>query len=86
MRIIIGFIIFIIGALIVLRSEAILGIVGPIGFFERHLGTEGGSRLGYKLIGLLICFIGLMVMTNLIGGLIMWILSPLLKYSMPQQY
>jgi hypothetical protein len=83
MRIIIGIIIFIIGALIVMKSESILRSFGPIGFFERHFGTEGGSRLGYKLIGLFVCFIGLMIATNMIGGFIMWFLGPLVKYMAP---
>jgi len=48
------------------------------------LGVEGGSRLGYKLIGVLTIFIGLLIMTNMIGGFMMWVFSPLLKYSQPR--
>ncbi len=84
MRIIFGLVMFVGGALIVLKSEAILNMVGPIGWFERHLGVEGGSRLGYKLIGLFICFIGLLIMTNMIGGFVMWIIGPVLKHMAPQ--
>ncbi|MCK4553717.1 hypothetical protein KAU19_02020 [Candidatus Parcubacteria bacterium] len=83
MRIIFGLIMFVGGALIVIKSEAILRIVGPVGWFERHLGTEGGSRLGYKLIGLFVCFIGLLIMTNMIGGFVMWFIGPVLKYMAP---
>jgi len=81
MHLIIGLIMIAIGALIVIKSEALLNNFGRIGFFEQHLGTEGGSRLGYKLIGLFVIFIGALVFTNLIGGFLSWILSPLLKYS-----
>jgi len=83
MNIIVGFIILAIGALIVVKSEAMLNMFGRIEFFERKLGAEGGSRLGYKLIGLLAVFIGILVMTNLIGGFLEWILSPLLRYNRP---
>lgn len=83
MRIIIGIIIFVIGALVVMKSESILRSFGSIGFFERHLGSEGGSRLGYKLIGIFISFIGLLIATNMIGGFIMWFLGPLVKYMGP---
>ena len=81
MHIIIGFIIFAIGAFVVIKSEAMLNTFGRIAFFERYLGSEGGSRSGYKLLGVLIFFIGILIMTNMIGGFLEWVLSPLLKYS-----
>ena len=83
-HIILGIIITAIGVLIVIKSEAMLNTFGSIGFFERHLGVEGGSRLGYKLIGLLTIFVGILIMTNMIGGFLTWVLSPLLKYSNPR--
>lgn len=84
MYIIPGIIIVIIGALITIKSEGMLNTFGRIGFFEKYLGTEGGSRLGYKIIGLLIFFIGMLVMTNMLSGFLEWILSPLLKYNFPR--
>jgi len=84
MHILFGLIIIVVGALMVIKSEAMLNAFGRISFFERHLGTEGGSRLGYKLIGFIIIFIGLLIMTNMIGGFLEWLLSPLLRYSRPQ--
>jgi len=84
MNILIGFIILAVGALMVIKSEAMLNAFGRIEFFERNLGTEGGSRLGYKLIGLLAVFIGILIMTNMIGGFMEWVLSPLLRYNKPQ--
>ena len=84
MNILLGFIIMAIGALITVKSEAMLNMFGRIGYFERHLGAEGGSRLGYKLAGLIAIFVGMMVMTDLIGGFLEWVLSPLLKYSRMQ--
>ncbi|MDO8593122.1 MAG: hypothetical protein Q7R92_05190 [bacterium] len=81
MYILIGLIILAVGALIVIKAEAMLSAFGRIAFFERYLGTEGGSRLGYKLVGLLIIFIGMLVMTNMIGGFLEWVLGPLLRLS-----
>ena len=78
MRIILGLIIFAVGAFMVIRSESMLSAFGSINFFEQHLGTEGGSRLGYKLIGLLAIFIGMLIATNMINGFMEWILSPLI--------
>lgn len=78
MYILIGLAIIIAGTFIVIKSEAMLNIFGRIEFFERHLGSDGGSRLGYKLIGMLVIFLGLLIMTNMIGGFMEWMLSPLL--------
>ena len=78
---ILGLIIMVIGASMAIKSELMLNTFGSIGFFERHLGVEGGSRLGYKLIGFLTIFIGVLIMTNMIGGFLTWVLSPLLKYK-----
>jgi len=84
MYIIIGLIIFAVGVLIVIKSEAMLNAFGRIEFFERHLGTEGGSRLGYKIIGLIAIFIGFLVMTDMINGFLGWILAPLLRSTAGQ--
>ncbi len=81
MNIIFGIMGIAIGVLIVLKSEAMLNTFGRIAFFEQHLGVEGGSRLGYKLIGMAVIFFGILMLTNMIGGFMEWVLSPLLKYN-----
>lgn len=83
MHIILGLIFIAIGVLIMAKSEWLLNNFGRIGFFDRHLGSSGGTRLGYKLIGLATLFIGVLIFTNMIGGFLTWILSPLLKYTNP---
>ena len=83
MYILLGFIIMAVGTLIVIKSESMLNAFGRIEFFERNLGVEGGSRLGYKLVGILAIFIGMLVMTNMIGGFLEWALSPILRYNKP---
>ena len=61
MHFIIGIIILALGFLIVTKSSWLLNNFGRISFFEQHLGTSGGSRLGYKLLGIIILFIGFLV-------------------------
>ena len=78
MNILIGIIMIVVGALMVVYSEKLLNAFGSIPFFERYLGTEGGSRLGYKLLGLFVFFIGVLTMTGMIQGFILWVLSPIL--------
>lgn len=79
-KIILGAIIIAVGALMVVKSEWLLNNFGRIAWFDDKLGTEGGSRLGYKLIGILVIFIGILVFTNMIGSFLTWMLSPLTKH------
>ena len=81
MHIIIGLIMMVVGFLIVVKSEWMLHNFGRIGFFDQHLGAEGGTRLGYKLIGIFVIFIGFLVFTNMIGGFLSWIFSPILRFQ-----
>lgn len=81
MFILIGFAITALGFLIVIKSEWMLNNFGRIGWFDQHLGLNGGSRLGYKLVGMAIIFIGFLVFTNMIGGFLNWIMSPLTKFN-----
>jgi len=78
MTIILGIIISIVGAFITIKSETVLNIFGRNDFFEKYLGAEGGSRLGYKLLGIFAFFIGTLMFTGLIGDFMNWILSPLI--------
>jgi len=84
MSIIIGILITVGGALIVTQSEWLLNNFGRIAWFEEKLGTEGGSRLGYKLIGIACLIIGIITMTGGGPAFMRWILSPLLRYNQPQ--
>jgi hypothetical protein len=79
MHIFYGFLMTSAGALLVAKSEWMLNNFGRIGFFDKYLGTSGGTRLGYKLIGLLVAFFGILIMTDLIGAFVLWILGPLIK-------
>jgi len=81
MSIILGLIMIVAGAMMAIKAEWLLENFGRIGWFEEHLGTDGGSRLGYKLIGILLFFLGVLSVTGLIGGFMNWVLSPLTKYS-----
>ncbi|HEX9664853.1 MAG TPA: hypothetical protein VGA49_03465 [Patescibacteria group bacterium] len=73
MRIILGIILAVVGAVITIKSEALFRTFGRVPFAEKYLGTEGGSRLFYQLLGVLIIIIGFMFITNLVGGIFDWI-------------
>lgn len=70
-RIIGGLVLAGIGFLFVWKSEVLLQNVGAIPWAEDKLGSMGGTRMFYKLLGLLIIFFGFLTMTGLTGGFIM---------------
>ena len=84
MQFIFGLIGLAIGVGIVIKSESILNTFGRIEFFEHYLGVEGGSRLGYKLFGVLVIFIAILLVTGMFNGFMMWAVSPLTQFSQTQ--
>lgn len=68
MRFFIGFLLVVVGFLMVWKTEAIVGFAGYSDWAERNLGTEGGTRLMYKLIGIGCIFLGMMAITGLYEG------------------
>ena len=82
-HIILGIIAIVAGAGMIIKTEWLLDNLGRIAWFEEKLGAEGGTRLGYKLIGLIAIFIGIIVMTGSGSEFFGWILSPLIKAGSP---
>lgn len=62
LRILIGLVVAAVGAFMVIRTTDVLGFFGTVDWAERKLGS---SRLFYKLLGIIVCFVGFMVATNL---------------------
>ena len=56
---------------------------GAVAFAENYLGTSGGTRLFYRLLGMLVIFFGFLMMTGLHDEFIRWVLSPLLRHTTP---
>ncbi len=71
MQIIIGIVASLLGLGIVLKTEWIIENFGTNSWAEDKLGTSGGSRLFYKLLGLIIILVGFMLITGLFQGFIM---------------
>lgn len=86
MRIFLGILAIAIGFMIVWKTEWLLNFFGRVNWAEKHLGYEGGTRLFYKLIGILVIFIGIFAATNLLGGIVLAIFKPLFRgLEMSQQ-
>ncbi|MCR4280583.1 MAG: hypothetical protein NUV82_04140 [Candidatus Komeilibacteria bacterium] len=77
MKFFIGIILIFVGFTMVWKTEGWYGFFGSVEWAERHLGTEGGSRLFYKLIGILIIFFGFLLITGLYSGFMEGLVSPL---------
>ena len=58
-----------VGALIVIHSEKLYNSLGTVAWAEQHLGTEGGSRLFYKLVGIGIIFLSFFYMSGILQSI-----------------
>ena len=76
-----GIIVIGVGVFFNFKTEWMLNNFGRIQFFEEKMGLEGGSRIGYKLIGLVIIFIGILLVTGLFNGFMEGMLSPLTRFN-----
>ncbi|MFH1564355.1 MAG: hypothetical protein ABIC82_00705 [bacterium] len=79
-RIFFGGLGFALGFYLVAKTEWWLNTFGRIQWAEQHLGTSGGTRLMYKLIGLLIIFFAFIYITGFGQSFALWALSPLMKH------
>lgn len=84
MQIIGGLFVTLIGAGLVIKTEWFVENFGRLSWFEDNLGTEGGTRLGYKLLGVIAIFIGIIITTGSGGLFFGWIFSPITKYMQPK--
>jgi hypothetical protein len=64
LRILLGVVLAGIGAFMVIRTSRMVEWFGAVEWAEAKLGG-GGTRLFYKLLGIVLCFVGFMVATNL---------------------
>lgn len=71
--------IIIAGCFMVIKTEWIYSFTGPIDWAEIHLGTEGGTRIFIKLLGVVIIIGALLWITGGTQALLKAILGPLIK-------
>jgi len=76
-----GILLIIIGLAFVIKSEWFFRNFGTIGWAEQHLGTSGGSRMMYKLMGVLFILLGLLGITGMLQAFLLWLTAPLTKFS-----
>ncbi|MCX6781960.1 MAG: hypothetical protein NTW66_02485 [Candidatus Magasanikbacteria bacterium] len=77
-HIIIGLLLVAAGTVLIFKTEWFVQNFGTIAWAENNLGTSGGSRLFYKLIGLVLIFVGMLAATNLMTSFLMGTVGKLL--------
>ncbi|MDD2680502.1 MAG: hypothetical protein PHE20_00180 [Patescibacteria group bacterium] len=75
---ILGILIIAVGTFLVLKTEWFMDNFGRMAWFEDKLGSDGGSRLGYKLVGIVAIFIGIVLLSGNGSNFFTWMLSPLI--------
>lgn len=68
-----------VGFLLVWKTEWLVQNFGHIDWAEQHLGSDGGTRLFWKLIGILIILIGFGTLTGIFQDILVISLSPLFR-------
>jgi len=68
MQYFIGILLVLVGVALILKTEWFYENFGTVSWAEEHLGTSGGTRLFFKLVGLILIFFGFLLVTNLWGG------------------
>jgi hypothetical protein len=64
-----GFLGLALGFVMVWKSNWLVANFGRLGWAEKYLGLDGGSRLGWKLIGIGVIILSLLYMFGFLGGL-----------------
>lgn len=77
-----GLIVAAVGFIFVWKADWLLMNFGAIEFAEKHLRTDGGSRLMYKIIGTIIIIIGLLIATDLMNSFLAWLIRSIFGKSM----
>ena len=68
-RTLLGLAVMAVGFLMVWKTEYLMSWFGSVSWAEEHLGT-GQSRFFYKLLGILVAFIGIFIVSNFISDIL----------------
>ena len=82
-KFIIGLLVAGVGFLLVWKSEWLLNNFGRINFAEKYLRGSGGTRLMYKIFGVIIIIIGFMYVTDLTRKVFGGLLNFVFKTNVP---
>lgn len=78
LRIIIGLIVAVVGFFMVYRPRFFFDFLGEQAWVAKIFSVND-QELAYKIIGIIVIFIGVLIMTNIIYDLLGWALSPIIN-------
>lgn len=73
MRFVAGIIMIAFGVFLIVKTDWMISGFGRIAWAEEKLGSEGGTRVFYKIIGMAIIVLAFMIMSGKIITLLDWI-------------
>lgn len=76
MRYVIGILLIGVGMLIVWKANWLAENLGRIEWAERHLSSDGGTQMFYKLVGVLVIFIAFLMMGGGLGTVLRKAFAP----------
>ena len=71
MQYFIGILMVLAGVVLILKTQWFIENFGTNAWAEEKLGTSGGTRLMYKLIGIIFIFFGFLAITNMWQGFLL---------------
>ncbi len=80
MKYIIALLAIAVGAILIIKTEWFIQNFGTNSWAEEHMGTSGGSRMLYKLVGLAIIIISLLGVSGLLGNMILGFFGKLFMF------
>jgi hypothetical protein len=66
-----GILAIIVGVFMVIKTEWFLRTFGKSAWAEEHLGLNGGSRMMYKLLGIVFIVVAMLGMTGMLGTILL---------------
>ncbi|MBI4426072.1 MAG: hypothetical protein HY567_00690 [Candidatus Kerfeldbacteria bacterium] len=70
MKYLIGLLVIGLGFLLAWKTEWLVNNFGRIEWAEQHLGTEGGTRIFYKLLGVVLIIFSFLVMSGFFNSIL----------------
>ena len=69
-----------VGAILVITTEWFIQNFGTSSWAEEHMGTSGGTRLFYKLVGIVIILIAFLGISGLLGDMVLGFFGKLFTF------
>lgn len=80
MKYFIALVAVVVGILLVIKTDWFISNFGTSSWAEQHMGTSGGTRLLYKLIGIAIIVLAVLGATGALGEIVLGVFGPLFRF------